>query len=404
MVTTKSGLLFAGDTHGNLLVFKATTGKLLTSINTGGALNSGLISYSVGGEQYVAATIGGPTENPSTVAGALRVVVFGLHGSDHPKMVKLDRLPLPAGVSAGALAYASCAQCHGPPAQAAAIGGSAPPIGRQSQLADPALLKQFLATVPPPMPRLYPGVLTDNDVEALAGYLSTNVFKCGPNEPQRCAPPAQPMSGGTQAWQAIYSVLTSPRCINCHPVASPNLKPYPWNPVTNAAYPQDYPRQGDDRHPHYYNVLRGDMFAFETAEGTGLVYPGKGTPYEQCTSCHGTHNDPVTGIPGTTNPAGPDPAAPFWALAPASMAWESAPGVPLRGRQLCANLLNKKLNGNREPKDLLNHVATEPLVKWSYDPGIGQNGKPRTTPPISQAALVQAFEQWIAEGTPCPTN
>jgi alcohol dehydrogenase (cytochrome c) len=415
MVTTKSGLLLAGDTHGNLLLFNATNGNLLNSINTGGALNSGLISYSVGGEQYVAATIGGATENPSTVAGALRVAVFGLNGSDHPKVVALNRLPPPAGVSAAASAYASCGQCHGSapqvpetgevaPSQAAAMGSSAPPIGRQSQLADPVLLKQFLATVPPPMPRLYPGVLTDNDVELLAGYLSTNVFNCGPNEPQRCASPVKPVSGGTQAWQAIYSVLTSPRCINCHPVASPKLQPYPWNPVTNAAYPQDYPRQTDSRHPHYYNVLRGDTFPFETAEGTGIVYPGMGTPFERCTSCHGTHNDPVTGIPGTTNPTGTDPNAPFWALAPASMAWESEPGVPLSGPQLCANLLNKQLNGNRTPQDTLHHLATEPLVKWSYNPGIGQNGKPRTIPPISQAALVQEFQQWIAEGTPCPTN
>jgi hypothetical protein len=373
---------------------------LLKRIDTGAALNNGLISYKVGGDQYVAATVGGPTENPSTVAGPLRVSIFGLHGSDHPKVVALERMPPPAGVSPAALAYASCGQCHGSPKLAAATGGSAPPIGRQSQLADPELLKQFLATVPPPMPRLYPGVLTENDVELLAGYLKTNVFMCGQNEPQRCAPPTKAMTGGTPAWQAIYSVLTSPRCINCHPVASPKLPLFPWNPVTNAAYPQDYPRQGDDRHPHYFNVLRGDTFAFETAENTGIVYPGKGTPFEQCTSCHGTMNDPVTGIPGTTNPAaGPGP---FWALAPASMAWESAPGVPLNGARLCANLLNMNLNGGRTPEQLLSHLETEPLVKWSFNPRTRPNGEPRTTSPISQQALIQAFQQWIDEGTPCP--
>jgi alcohol dehydrogenase (cytochrome c) len=69
LVPTKSGLLFAGDTHGNLLVFDAANGSLLKRIDAGGALNSGLISYSVDGEQYVAAAAGGPTENPSTIAG-----------------------------------------------------------------------------------------------------------------------------------------------------------------------------------------------------------------------------------------------------------------------------------------------------------------------------------------------
>jgi hypothetical protein len=86
------------------------------------------------------------------------------------------------------------------------------------------------------------------------------------------------------------------------------------------------------------------------------------------------------------------------------MAWESAPGVPLNGAQLCANLLNKQLNGNREPSDLLSHLEDEPLVLWSYNPGTRPNGKQRTTPPISHDALIQNFKQWIAQGTPCPKS
>jgi len=408
LVTTKSGLLFGGDTHGNLLVFDATNGYLLNSIDTGGALNSGLISYSVGRNQYVAAAVGGVSENPSTVAGALRVSIYGLGGSGKPELHSFDRLepsPSPGGsgetIPASAwLFFQNCSQCHG------SFGGgvSAPPITRQSQLADPELLKQFLATVPPPMPRLYPGVLEDNEVEMIADFLKTNVFNCGPNEPQSCVPPAQPVTRGTQAWQAIYSVLTSPRCINCHPVASPKLPAIYWDPETKAGFPQDYPRQGDDRHPHYYTVVRGDTVKFKPAENTGVfVYPGEGTPYERCTFCHGTQNDPVTGIPGTTNPDF-EPGQPFWFLAPASMAWESAPEMPLNGAQLCVALLDKQLNGNREPKDLLHHLATEPLVHWSFHPGTRPNGEPRTTPPISQDELIQWFKIWIAEGTPCPSS
>jgi alcohol dehydrogenase (cytochrome c) len=409
LVPTKSGLLFAGDQHGNLLIFKAADGTLLKSIDTGGALNNGLISYSVAGQQYVAATVGGSNENPSTVAGPLRAVVYGLSGSGKPNVVTLPRLEPSAAQNiptAGTAVYVqNCAQCHGLDGS----GVSAPPLLRQSQLADPALLKQFLATVPPPMPHLYPGLLTEDEVTLLAGYLKTNVFKCGlPDQPQSCAPPTKPMTGGTPAWRAVYSVLTSPRCINCHPIAS-KLAPVYFNPTATppggppVAYPQDYPRQGDDRHPHYYTVLRGDTFAFETAEKTGTVYPGMGTPFERCTFCHGTKNDPVTGIPGTTNPD-VNPGQPFWALAPASMAWESAPGVPLSGAQLCANLLNKQLNGHREPKDLLHHLSTEPLVHWSFHPGTRLNGEERTTPPITQAALIRSFQQWINEGTPCPAQ
>jgi len=402
LVPTKSGLLFAGDTHGNLLVFDARNGTLLNSIDTGGAVNNGLISYAVGGQQYVAAAVGGATENPSTVAGPLKVSVYGLHNGGKPKVVTLDRLelpPAPGQTTGQALFGAVCAQCH----LGSGAGGSSPPLFRQSQLADPELLKQFLSSVPPPMPRLYPGVLLHKDVELIAEFLRTSIFKCGPDEPQSCNPPPQPSSGGTRAWKAVYSVLTSPRCINCHPVASPNLPRFPPT-VDNSGYVQDYPRQGDDRHPHYYGVLRGDTFAFETAEHTGVVYPGMGTPFERCTFCHGSKNDPVTGIPGATNPHGGDPTAPFWALAPAEMAWESAPGVPFTGPELCAQLKDPNRNGHRTLSDLLHHITDEPLLDWGFNPGVRPNGEVRTTPPISHDALIQNFKQWIAEGAPCPNS
>jgi alcohol dehydrogenase (cytochrome c) len=229
LVPTKSGLLLGGDTHGNLLIFNAKNGRLLRSIDTGGALNSGLISYAVAGEQYVAAAAGGASENPSKVAGPLKVSIYALRGPDKPKVVTLDRLEPAAApdFTATQMVYVqNCFQCH-----AAGGGSSAPPITRQSQLADPKLLKEFLAIVPPPMPRLYPGVLTEKEVEMIADYLRTSVFQCGPNEFQSCLPPPKPSSGGTAAWKVIYSDLTSPRCINCHPVESKKLPPMQSSPT-----------------------------------------------------------------------------------------------------------------------------------------------------------------------------
>ena len=122
LVPTKSGLLFAGDTHGNLLALDAQSGSVLHRLDVKGALNNGLISYRVDGEQYVAATVGGATENPSTVAGPLRVSIFGLQGSDTPKVVKLDRLPpeIPGFSPSKALFIQVCSQCHGPRERVAA--------------------------------------------------------------------------------------------------------------------------------------------------------------------------------------------------------------------------------------------------------------------------------------------
>jgi outer membrane protein assembly factor BamB len=397
LVPTRGGLLFGGDTHGNLLVFNAKDGKLLKRIDAGGALNNGLISYSAGGAQYVAATVGGATENPSTVAGALRVVVYGLGGPDMPTAVTLDRVPpsAAAGLSAGRILYVqACSQCHGNPL----VGGSAPPLMRQSQLADPELLKSFLASVPPPMPHLYPSVLNDDDVRLLAEWFRTDLFKCSsPDALQSCEAPRQPASGGTKEWQAIYSVLTSPRCMNCHPVVSAKL------PLFLGLFPQDYPRQGDDRHPHYYTVVRGDTVSVETAEKTGAhVEIGMGAPFERCTMCHGASNDETTGIPGVEDPAHPGES--MWALAPASMALESSPGVPLTGPQLCARLKDKSRNGNRELADTLHHIATEPLILWSWNPGKRLNGETRTTPPVSHDDFVLDFSKWMDDGAPCPSE
>jgi alcohol dehydrogenase (cytochrome c) len=397
LVPTKSGLLFGGDSHGDLFVFNAKDGTVLRRIDAGGALNNGLISYSAGGAQYIAAAVGGSSENPSTVAGALRVVVYGLGGADPPTVVTLDRLAPAAagGVSAGGMLYRQvCAQCHGNPL----VGGSGPPIARQSQLADPELLKRFLMSVPPPMPHLYPDVMNDDDVRLLAETLRTDVFKCGsPDALQSCAAPRQPSSGGTKEWQAVYSVLTSPRCMNCHPVVSSKLPPL------MGLFPQDYPRQGDDRHPHYYSVVRGETVAVETAEKTGArVKIGMGAPFERCTMCHGPSNDETTGIPGVEDPSRPGES--MWALAPASMALESSPGVPLTAPELCARLKDKSRNGNRELADTLHHIATEPLILWSWNPGKRANGETRTTPPISHDDFVLAFSTWADNGAPCPTE
>ena len=82
---------------------------------------------------------------------------------------------------------------------------------------------------------------------------------------------------GLAAWQQVYSVLTSPRCINCHT-------------ATN------HPQQGDDRHRHFANVVRGPE--------------GKGVPALQCVTCHQESNADSTGVPGGHG----------WHLAPLSLA------------------------------------------------------------------------------------
>jgi alcohol dehydrogenase (cytochrome c) len=189
LVPTKGGLLFAGDVRGNLLVFDAMTGAVVDRIDVRGALNNGLISYAVDDTQYVAATVGGVALNTSGVAGPLRVSVFGLHGSDTPKIVRFVPMARMGSTPAEQAAHeylGVCGDCHGVTAQ----GQAYPSLERQTQLAgNPKALKAFLAYVPPPMPRLYPGLLSDEDVRLIAEYLKVLLT---PPSATRAPPAAQP--------------------------------------------------------------------------------------------------------------------------------------------------------------------------------------------------------------------
>ena len=111
-----------------------------------------------------------------------------------------------------------------------------------------------------------------------------------------------------------------------------------------------------------------------------------------------------TGIPGTFDQAASGPPTSIWALAPASMAWESAPGIPMTGPELCSQLKDKARNGSRTLSDLLHHLESEPLVKWAFNPGTRPDGEVRKAPPIIHEALVQQFQTWMDEGAPCPSE
>ena len=208
------------------------------------------------------------------------------------------------------------------------------------------------------MPIVYPGLLDEKDVESIAAYLKTLTTNGNPKAPSSYAPPT---TAGSKPWQAIYSVLTTPRCINCHTVTG-------------------YPRQTDIRYPHIYSIIRGP--------------DNRGAPVGRCENCHGSENNSETGIPGRSG----------WSLAPLTMAWESEPGVAMTGPELCSMMKDRLRNGNRDLAELVEHVKSEHLVLWAWDPGTRWNGDARKTPPMSHDDFVSAFEEWVNAGAPCPAQ
>jgi len=167
------------------------------------------------------------------------------------------------------------------------------------------------------------------------------------------------LGNGLAAWQKVYSVLTSPRCINCHT-------------ATN------YPQQADDRHRHFANVIRGPE--------------GKGVPGLNCISCHQSANADSTGVPGGNN----------WHLAPLSMRWQDANDRSLSSAAVCRAVTNRSKNNNLNGPALLKHHEEEPLVLWAWNPGRRPDGSLRTLPPLSHAEFVAATRTWVEAGTPCP--
>ena len=165
---------------------------------------------------------------------------------------------------------------------------------------------------------------------------------------------------GLAAWEQVYSVLISPRCINCHT-------------ATN------YPQQGDNRERHFANVVRGGP-------------EGKGVPGLNCVSCHQQSNADSTGVPGNPN----------WHLAPLSMKWQDLNDNPLSSAAVCRAVTDRSKNHNLDGPGLLKHHAEDSLVLWAWNPGRRPDGSIRTLPPLSHEQFAAATRRWVEAGTPCP--
>lgn len=154
-----------------------------------------------------------------------------------------------------------------------------------------------------------------------------------------------------KAFMQVYTVLMSPRCMNCHPAG-------------------DVPLQGDDSHLHTMAPKRG-------ADGKG-VYAMK------CTNCH-----QPTNTPGLHTP----PGNPNWHLPPADMKMVFQGKTP---HELAKQLVDKNQNGHKDMKQLLEH-AHDSLVLAGWNPGEG-----RSLPPMSHKDFVKAWTTWINKGAYAP--
>jgi mono/diheme cytochrome c family protein len=154
-----------------------------------------------------------------------------------------------------------------------------------------------------------------------------------------------------KAFKQVYSVLMSPRCVNCHPSG-------------------DVPLQGDQSQLHTMSPKRG-------ADGKG-VYAMK------CSNCH-----QPTNTPGIHTP----PGNPNWHLPPANMKMIFQGRTP---NQLAKQLTDPARNGHKNKELLIKHADDE-LVVAGWNPGEG-----RTLPPMSHAEFKKAWLTWLNKGAYAP--
>ena len=153
------------------------------------------------------------------------------------------------------------------------------------------------------------------------------------------------------AFMKVYSVLMSPRCMNCHPSG-------------------DIPLQGDDSHLHQMLPRRGT--------------DGKGVYAMKCSNCHQPTNSPGLHTP---------PGNPKWHLPPAEMR------MVFQGRsayQLAKQIMDPKQNGHKNKTQLIAH-ASDTLVTGAWNPGEG-----RSLPPMSHDEFKKAWITWIQKGGYAP--
>jgi len=189
-----------------------------------------------------------------------------------------------------------------------------------------------------------------------AGIILAINIKPNPGEYQPIIYESGNSSEAKEAFDKMMDVLTHERCMNCHPN-------------------DNVPKQGEDSHPHYFDMARGEN--------------NMGFQATKCTTCHQKENNNYSGVPG----------APHWSLAPAAMGWQG-----LSRTEIAQKLLNKETNGGKNHAELIKHMTEDELVLWAWEPGVDANGTPRELPPVSKAEFKTAVELWFENGAVIPSK
>ncbi len=166
---------------------------------------------------------------------------------------------------------------------------------------------------------------------------------------------------GLAAWDSIHTVLSHPRCLNCH-VGADNV------PLWSTVEAPD--------------IIHGMAInASDSRIGAGTM---------SCRTCHQTSTRPNT-VPHAAPHTGMD-----WHLAPVEFQWTDRTSA-----EICAQMRDPTRNGGRDAAGLIEHILHDAeligFITWSFAPGVE-----REPPPGSLQAHLEDMALWTAVGMPCP--
>lgn len=173
---TAGGVVFGGDSVGNFLALDSANGEVLLKKQLNAALGGGIVTYDVGGRQYVAVVAGNVSRSSFKGPGTPSLIILALpdgHEQEGTAKAAAETQPgsaalVPADARRGRAVFATtCSLCHG----ARGTGGTGPSL---TGVAGRLTAEQVEGQIRNPrgtMPRLYPGTLTDQDLLDVTAFV-----------------------------------------------------------------------------------------------------------------------------------------------------------------------------------------------------------------------------------------
>jgi PQQ-dependent dehydrogenase (methanol/ethanol family) len=175
---TAGGVTFAGDLAGNLLVFNTKTGQLVHKGRAGGAMAGGLVTYDIGGKQYVAFAAGNISRNAFGDLGMPSVVIMTLNPKGPSTALDATKMGAGAGANSamanGRRLYGQvCASCHGEDGNFIADHKLSTLAARR----DLASTIDYVKNPKAPMPKMFPDLLNEQSVVDVSTWIHEELRK-----------------------------------------------------------------------------------------------------------------------------------------------------------------------------------------------------------------------------------